>query len=697
MKSIRTKITLAIFICAFLTAGVTETLGIMSAKQSSEAAAEQSMEMGCESSAAGINARISRIEQSVDTLSDILQKKFDYDAFVEDVNYADQFTKENAQTLINDFAFRTEGVITAYIRFNPDYSNPTSGCFLTRNSLDEAFTAVTPTDFSIYDKDDLEHVGWYYIPVENKAPMWMSPYLNENINVYMISYVVPIYGDDGTSIGIIGMDIDFSEITDLVDEATIYDTGYAFLVDNEGTIMYHKEVEAGQKLDELGASLKEAEAQIASGEECTNLLSYQYKGEEKQLVYNDLDNGMKIVLTAPEDEIKSATRELVKKTTMGGTLAIIIAAVLGIFISGGIVKPIKILTRIIQKTADLDFTHSGNGADLKKSKDEIGVMANEISKMRDTLRQLVTQMQDVETTISGSVDNLDSIMQENNSRSQDNSAATEEMAAGMQVAVDNTNHIAENVEEVKRNSGDIYTLAENGKNKSGEILERAEDIKRNSENSSQQAMAIFAEIKQKSDEAIEQSKAVYQINELTEAIKNISSQTNLLALNANIEAARAGEAGRGFAVVATEIGSLATQTFQAVDDINIIVHAVNEAVTNMTDCLQVMNEFLDQTVIKDYAVFKQTGDQYHEDAESYMQLMDQIKQAIQQLDSYISGIVGSVEDINETMAQSSDGITVIAEKSSEVVESTMEGYEKLRESKESVGALNRMIAQFKME
>lgn len=52
--------------------------------------------------------------------------------------------------------------------------------------------------------------------------------MNENINIYMISYVVPLFAEDGTSIGIVGMDIDFSQITDLVDETKVYQSGYAF-------------------------------------------------------------------------------------------------------------------------------------------------------------------------------------------------------------------------------------------------------------------------------------------------------------------------------------------------------------------------------------------------------------------------------------------------------------------------------------
>ena len=146
----------------------------------------QTMEMGCQSNAEEINAGISRIEQSVNTLSDILQKQFDYNTFIKDKEYADRFTEEIAMTLIDDFAIYTEGSISAYIRYNPDYSNPTSGYFLNRSSVDAEFDTLVPTDFTMYDKDDLEHVGWYYIPVANKAPMWMSPYLNENINVYMI-------------------------------------------------------------------------------------------------------------------------------------------------------------------------------------------------------------------------------------------------------------------------------------------------------------------------------------------------------------------------------------------------------------------------------------------------------------------------------------------------------------------------------
>ena len=83
----------------------------------------------------------------------------------------------------------------------------------------------------------------------------MEPYLNSNIGVYMISYVIPIEVD-GESIGIIGMDIDFSEFTDTIDSLSIFDSGYGFLVNESGKVMYHKDLEIGSNLADADSGLQ---------------------------------------------------------------------------------------------------------------------------------------------------------------------------------------------------------------------------------------------------------------------------------------------------------------------------------------------------------------------------------------------------------------------------------------------------------
>ena len=198
MKSIRTKITVAIVVCSLITAFMISILSISDTRELSNTAAENELVLTCDNTGREINALISRIEQSVDTLTDIAMEKMDFSKFQNNNAYVEEYTNGLLQEFIT-FAEHTDGAITAYIRYNPEFTEPTSGIFLTRNDTQSAFDSITPTDFSMYDPSDAAHVGWYYIPVANKAPLWMDPYLNANINVYMISYVVPLY-ENGTSV-----------------------------------------------------------------------------------------------------------------------------------------------------------------------------------------------------------------------------------------------------------------------------------------------------------------------------------------------------------------------------------------------------------------------------------------------------------------------------------------------------------------
>lgn len=82
-----------------------------------------------------------------------------------------------------------------YLRFSPELTDSQSGFFYSRERGGSDFEKQIPTDLSVYDKTDTEHVGWFYHAKENGKGIWMDPYFNKNIGVQMISYVIPIYKD----------------------------------------------------------------------------------------------------------------------------------------------------------------------------------------------------------------------------------------------------------------------------------------------------------------------------------------------------------------------------------------------------------------------------------------------------------------------------------------------------------------------
>ncbi len=648
----------------------------------------------------GLNARgrgeevdtiLQCIEQSVDTLVDMSISDLDFNKFKTSDRYVEEYTKSIEEDVVN-FGMHTNGAICVYVRYNPEFTEPTSGLFFSRTSTDVPFDSLTPTDFSMYDEDDMEHVGWYYVPVKNGAPIWLAPYYNDNVGIYMISYVVPIYVD-GVSVGIIGMDIDFNEITRIIDEISVYDSGSAFLISGGGNIMHHGDLEYNTNVEAFGDKVDEF---LTNADNEGKLLKYKYNGVNSQLVFSKLQNGMNVVLTAPTNEIEANANDLSIKIFLFSVLAVAISVIIGVIISSHIVKSIKKMTEIIDQTANLDFQDNEEIEQLAKNSDEIGMMAQSVSDMQEGLKDIINAMAGIQDTVITNVEELSNIMQESNYISQDNFDTTNQISDSMEENARTSNMIVSNLEEVTQNSEHIRQLTLDGEENAKELVEMAQGLKDTTEQSYDKLVKIYDDIKNRTDIAIEQSKATKRINEMTEEIVQISSQTNLLALNANIEAARAGEAGRGFAVVATEIATLAAQTFDVVENINGIVDNVNEAVENMKYCISSTMEFVEQTVIVDYTSYRDIGVEYHKDASKFIGIMEGVSDALAMLVDNIDTISNAVNDMDSTIKQSTKGAIVIKEKTGDAVQKTTEGYDRLNESKQNMRDLKVLIDRFKI-
>ena len=239
-----------------------------------------------------------------------------------------------------------------------------------------------------------------------------------------------------------------------------------------------------------------------------------------------------------------------------------------------------------------------------------------------------------------------------------------------------TKHVNTIIEGIEHGEGNLTErLAVKSKDEIGQLiiginsfLEQLQDIREDALTSKNNTVVMIDENKKLLEVAIENSRSVDKINELTNDILGIASQTNLLALNASIEAARAGEAGRGFAVVADEIRELAERSKDTANRIQEISALVTEAVNKLAGNANDMLGFIDGTVLSDFDKLVEVANQYYGDADKLDAMMEVIDDKSTELENNITSINEGIDGINTAIEESAQGVTMVADSSAQLVE-----------------------------
>ena len=383
MKSIRTKILTLVLSGVLISMIVTVFISLRNTVRIMEKDSTEIMSLLCSEQSSEIDEKLRSIEQSVSTIYHFAHsQRGDVTRLSQDQEYLDDYIQKVKEVAL-DAAENTDGAIAVYFRLNPDMADEPVGLFMTMDENGE-FYDFPLTDIAAYEEDDVEHVGWYYIPIHNGKATWMEPYDNKNLDIQMISYVIPIIDRDYV-VGVIGMDIRVDLLYDKVNSVQVYDHGYAFLTDQEGNIITHKDYPDGGKHTEDVGELRKVQELALQAQENNEVVTYEWQGVKKRLASQELRNGMIFSVCVPEYEIEAPGWKIVYESFATVAVVLLIFLFITIHLTGVIVRPLKQLTEAAQEIANVNLDVSIEC----KTKDEVGVLAESFKQTAERLRYYI--------------------------------------------------------------------------------------------------------------------------------------------------------------------------------------------------------------------------------------------------------------------------------------------------------------------
>lgn len=438
---------------------------------------------------------------------------------------------------------------------------------------------------TIYPKADLganfdpRERPWYQEAVENKAITWTEAYIDTATNQTVITLTKPVY-ENTTLIGVMGIDISIQTLTELINKTKFGNTGFAFIVDQNGHILAHPdESKVTQDFS------KEKVYQQMTHE--TGSFTGNLDGKDRIFGYaTNPTTQWKLVglLDSSEAESRSNASLLSILTTLAAIL--ILAVVLSIFIAKSITKPLIQLNTTVQRMANGDLTAT---SDINRS-DEIGQLARNFDEMVLRLQGMLRSIRTISEKVTDSSMTLVASAEENTAASNEVAITIQQIAGGTsdqaEILQDNETaimNVTEKVSELDKNTKMIQEDSKQMLHVSKQGIDKVTDLKNQFD--------ITSDLAGQMDQAVQSlDKRSREVSEIVNKITAIAGQTNLLALNAAIEAARAGEHGKGFAVVADEVRKLAEQTENSLKEISSLIGFMQSDTVNTVQLIEHTNK-----------------------------------------------------------------------------------------------------------
>jgi methyl-accepting chemotaxis protein len=473
-----------------------------------------------------------------------------------------------------------------------------------------------------------------------------DPLVARDTGHFVAAVAVPVKSANGQLVGVLFAGVNLEEITKKVLGVKAGQTGYAYVLQKNGLVIFHPNKEVALKQNGLDksipAALRAVSEKMVKGDR--GIDKSEFQGVEKYTAFAPLSNvGWSLAIVAPVSEVTGAVASLTWISLITSVIVLLLAAAIVAWYARRLVAPIRKMVAFSEEIAAGDLREKQRTV---LSQDEIGQLAASLVKMRNNLRDMVKQVTVNAEQVAASSEELTASSEQSSQAAGQVAESITGVANGANqqlIAVSETSAVVEQmsagIQQIAANANAVAAQSAQASDKAlvgGKTVEQAVGQMQAIAGSAQIVADAVAKLNNKSKE----------IGQIVDTISGIAGQTNLLALNAAIEAARAGEQGRGFAVVAEEVRKLAEDSQNAAQKISELIGEIQDDTQKAVESMA--NGARD--VQTGTAVVNEAGFAFKEIADMVTQVSNQVKEisaAIQQMATGSQQIVGSVKKIDE--------------------------------------------------
>lgn len=290
---------------------------------------------------------------------------------------------------INRRAMAENAGLAGMVSMDPTLQNP----ILKRmaKTYDWAYLVYTtaPSGSNIGRNDDekTRYYGdrWYFKQVMAGNPFVHQVVIGKTSGQPTLILARPILGDEGQTVGVLGMAMTLDKLSQTITTLHIGKTGFAFLLDDEGKVIAHPHADLAQHR----VDFSNHPAFLKTPNQNGDLVTYMRDGIRRVAYSLSTADGWDVVVQQNYDEAFAPVRAADRHALYLLGITLVLASLLAYLLSQRLSRPIAELTEVADKISrgQLDAKVPG----IERS-DEIGALARAIGRMGTSIQLAIKKL-----------------------------------------------------------------------------------------------------------------------------------------------------------------------------------------------------------------------------------------------------------------------------------------------------------------